>query len=129
MNAVWTLSRIDSIERTSLYVAAALCAGSLFFVSFSVSIGVAFGGLIVIVNFHWLRRLVERLMGNRREGKKALYGEYILKLLFFLVIPCAVIYFRKFLFDLNPVAFVIGLSTVFIAICVEGLAGVLKRER
>jgi hypothetical protein len=129
MNAVWTLSRIDSIERISFYVAVALCAGSLFFVSVSITIGVALGGLIVIVNFHWLRRLVERLMAKREKIKKALVGEYILKLLFFLAIPCAVIYFRKLLFDLNPVAFVIGLSTVFIAICVEGLAGVLKRER
>ncbi|NIQ40417.1 MAG: hypothetical protein GTN81_17805 [Proteobacteria bacterium] len=129
MNAVWTLTRIDSIERTSLYVVIALCAGSLLFLSLSITIGVALGGLIVIVNFHWLRRLVERLMAGKKDGKKALVGEYILKLLFFLAIPCAVIYFRKILFDLNPVAFVIGLSTVFIAICVEGLTGLLKRER
>jgi len=126
MNTVWSLSRIDSIERISLYVAAALCAGSLFFVSLSVTLGVALGGFIVVVNFRWLRRLIERAMAKGEGVKKTLYGEYLLKFLLFLAVPCGVIYYRKFLFDLNPLAFVVGLSTVFIAICVEGLRGVLK---
>jgi hypothetical protein len=129
MNPVWTLSRIDSIERTSLYVAGALCAGSLILASLSVTVGVALGALIVVVNFRWLRRLVERAMAKGGRVKKALYGEYALKLLFILAIPCGVIYYRKFLFDLNPLAFVVGLSTVFIAVCVEGLMGVVKGAR
>jgi len=129
VSAVWTISRIDSIQRTSLYVAAALCVGSLFFMSIPITVGVVLGGIIVIVNFRWLRRLVERLMVKKGEGKKTLYGEYVLKLLFFLAIPCGVIYYRKFLFDLDPLAFVVGLSTVFIAIFVEGLRGFLKKDR
>lgn len=129
MNAGWTLSRIDSIEKTNLYVAAALCAGSLFFASLSVTLGVALGGLIAVVNFRWLRRLIERAMAKGGGVKKTLYGEYALKLILFLAIPCGVIYYRKFLFDLNPLAFVVGLSTVFIAICLEGLRGVLKGVR
>lgn len=126
MNAVWTLSRIDSIERTNLYVAGGLCAGSLFFVSLSVTLGVALGALLVVINFRWLRRLVERAMTKGKGVKKTFYGEYALKSLLFLAIPCGVIYYRRFLFDLNPLAFVVGLSTVFVAICVEGLRGVLK---
>ncbi len=127
MSVVWTISRVDSIERTSFYVAVALCVGSLLFVSLPVTIGVGAGGFIVIVNFHWLKRLVERAMAEGGGVKKAIYGEYFLKLLLFLAVPCGVIYFRELLFDLNPFAFVVGLSTVFIAICVEGLRGVLKK--
>ncbi len=129
MTDVVSLSRIGSIERTSLYVAAVLCGGSLYFVSLSVTLGVALGGLLVIINFRWLRRLVERIVASKEGAKKALYGEYFLKLLFFIAIPCAVIYYRQFLFNLNPLAFVVGLSTVFFAICIEGLRGVLKGVR
>lgn len=129
MNPVWTLSRIDSIERTNLYVAGALCAGSLFFASLSVTLGVAVGALIVVINFRWLRRLVQRAMAKGGRVKKVLYGEYALKLLFILAIPCGIIYYREFLFDLHPLAFIVGLSTVFIAICVEGFMGLLKGVR
>ncbi len=129
VNAVWTISRVDSIERTSIYVAAALSAGSLFFVSLPVTLGVAVGGVIVIINFRWLRRLVERAMAKGEGAKKTLYGEYFLKLLLFLAVPCGVIYYREFLFDLDPLAFVVGLSTVFIAIFVEGLKDVFKGVR
>lgn len=127
MNGAQTLSRIDSIERTNLYVAGALCAGSLFFASLSVTLGVGVGAAIVVVNFRWLRRLVERAMTKGTRAKKTLYGEYVLKLLLFLAIPCGVIFYRKVLFDLNPLAFILGLSTVFIAVCVEGFKGFLKR--
>ena len=129
MNTAWTLSRIDSIERTNLYVAGVLCAGSLFFTSLSVTIGVALGAAIVVVNFRWLRRLVERAMDKGRKARKTLYGEYALKFLLFLAIPCGAIYYRKMLFDLDPLAFIVGLSTVFVAICVEGFRGVLKEAR
>ena len=61
--------------------------------------------------------------------KWCLYGEYALKLLLSLAVPCGVIYYRKLLFDLDPLGFVVGLSTVFIAICVEGLRGVFKETR
>jgi hypothetical protein len=129
MNPVWSLSRIDSIERTNLYVAGALCAGSLLFVSLSVTLGVALGSLIVVINFRWLRRLVERAMSKGQRAKKTLYGEYALKLLFFLAIPCGVIYYRRFLLDVDPLAFIVGLSTVFVAICVEGFRGYFKEAR
>lgn len=129
MNPVWTLSRIDSIERTNLYVAGALCAGSLFFVSLSVTLGVALGALIVVINFRWLRRLIERAMSKGQKTKKTLYGEYALKLVLFLAIPCGVVYYRKDLFDLDPLAFIVGLSTVFVAICVEGFRGYFKEAR
>ena len=129
MNGGLTLSRIDSIERTNLYVAGVLCAGSLVFASLPVTLGVGLGALIVVVNFRWLRRLVERAMAKRERAKKTLYGEYALKLLLSLAVPCGVIYYRKLLFDLDPLGFVVGLSTVFIAICVEGLRGVFKETR
>ena len=56
----------------------ALCAGSLLFVSLSVTLGVALGALIVVMNFRWLRRLVERAMSKGQKAKKTLYGEYVL---------------------------------------------------
>jgi hypothetical protein len=126
MNAVWTVSRIESIERTNLYVGGALCAGSLFFVSFPITLGVAIGALMVIVNFRWLRRLIERAMAKGGKRKKAVYLEYALKMLLFLAIPCLVVYYREFLFDLDPVALVVGISTVFIAIVIEGFKGWFK---
>jgi hypothetical protein len=129
MNSDWNLSRIDSIQRTSLYVVAAFCAGSLFFMSISVTLGVLLGGLTVVVNFRWLRSLIERAMAGGERGKRALYGEYLIKLLLFLAIPCGMIYYRRFLFNLNPLAFVVGLSTIFIAIFVEGIRGFLREVR
>ncbi|MBW2057462.1 MAG: ATP synthase subunit I, partial [Deltaproteobacteria bacterium] len=99
MNTAWTLSRIDSIERINLYVAGVLCAGSLLFRSLSVTIGVALGAFIVAANFWWLRRLVERAMAKGEGRKKSLYGQYVLKLLLFLVLPCAIVYYREYLFN------------------------------
>jgi hypothetical protein len=129
MNGAQTLSRVDSIERTNLYVAGALCAGSLFFASLSVTLGVGAGAAIVVVNFRWLRRLIERAMTKGTRAKKTLYGEYALKLLLFLVIPCGVIFYRRFLFDLDPLAFVVGLSTVFISVSIEGFRGFFRESR
>jgi hypothetical protein len=129
MTMVWTLSKIDSIERTNLYVAGALCAGSVYFLSLSVTLGVGLGAFIVVANFRWLRRLVERAMAKGGGLKKRVFGEYALKMVLFLVVPCAVVYYREYIFDINPVAFVVGLSTVFIAIFVEGIRGVFKEAR
>jgi hypothetical protein len=129
MTTVWTLSKIDSIERTNLYVAGALCGGSIYFLSLSVTLGVALGAFIVVANFRWLRRLVERAMAKGGGVKKRVFGEYALKMVLFFAIPCAVVYYRDFLFDLNPVAFVVGLSTVFIGIFVEGIRGVFRESR
>lgn len=130
MTAALTLSRIDAIERTSLYVAGVLCAGSLVFSSLAVTLGVALGALIVVINFRWLRRLVERaIAGGAQKRKKRLYAQYALKFFLFLAVPGAVVYYRRFLLDLDPLGFVVGLSTVFFAICVEGIKGVLDQVR
>jgi hypothetical protein len=121
-----TLSRIDSIEKMSIYIGAALAAGSLLFRSLPMTLGVVLGGLVVILNFRWLRRLIERALTKKGGLKKALYAEYALKLILFLGVVGVVVYYRKSLWDVDPLGFLVGLSTVFIAICVEGLRGALK---
>lgn len=84
---------------------------SLFWRSFSVTMGVLAGGVLVIINYRWLSRSLLRVLGDpNAASEKGFKRNYLFRLLF---IACA-IYLLLVRGGVHPLALVIGLSVVVI---------------
>lgn len=112
--------RLASLERTQWGVLALLSVGSLAFWDWRITLGVIIGGVIVIVNFKALRRIVE---GGFSEGaiSKAFFLKYAIKFLALIAAIAGVAFLLREI--INLVAFLVGLLTIFLAILVEGIRG------
>jgi nitrate reductase NapE component len=116
-------SRLTSIERNNTIILLVLTLGSLCCKSHTVTLGVLLGGVIVILNFWLLRRIVE---GGLRKSKNrpALVMSYFLKF----AALVAVIFWVIYSGIVDTLGFVVGLSTVFIGIALDGFVQVLKKS-
>ncbi len=69
------------LEITNWILLAVLVAGSLFLRSHRFSLGILFGGLISIINFHWLyRNLLSVFSKHLNRARAALMLRYYLRL-------------------------------------------------
>lgn len=112
--------RLASLERTQWFILSFLALGSLAFWDWRITLGVILGGVIIIVNFKALRRIVE---GGFSEGgiSKSFLLKYALKFLFLLAAVAGVAFLLRGV--INLVAFLVGLLTIFLAILAEGMRG------
>lgn len=89
-------------------------AGWLIFKSYTVFTGVWAGGLIGVINFKWLGRIVK---GALSQGGAARYTvKYLLKLSFVVIVSVLLIFFRV----IDPIAFVAGFTISVIAVSLLG---------
>lgn len=115
-----------TIEKKVIVVSMIIVAGSLAFYSLPVFLGALSGSLIVILNLLWLRRIVSKLLF---KGGKKLYIalQLVLKVLIIFAFVSGMIYFsiRGYL---NLWAFLLGLSTLFLGVLLEGLISLVRSE-
>ncbi len=102
-----------------------LIVGGILYHSLPVMLGLFLGGLIVVLNFYWLTRLVRRAFQERKKPTKIFFVKFGLKFFLLLAIVALVIYFTP----VHPIAFLIGLSVSVFGIMGDGLIGVLKKLR
>jgi hypothetical protein len=105
------------IEKRNLLILAALVLGSLYFLSFRITGSLLLGGAIAAGNFRLLCRVVEGLIARQKGEKKG--SIYPLILLKFLVL-LGVIGLVVVKFPIHAFAFLIGLSSIVLAIVSEG---------
>ncbi|MFH2012627.1 MAG: ATP synthase subunit I [Pseudomonadota bacterium] len=115
-------SRLTSIQRNNVIILLVLTLGSIFYRSFAVTMGVLLGGCIIILNFWFLRKIIEGGF-KKRDNAAAFAVSYFFKF----AALVAVIFFIIYSGIVNTLALVVGLSTVFISIALDGFIQVLKK--
>ncbi len=112
--------RLASLERTQWVILSLLSLGSLAFWDWRITLGVIMGGVIVILNFKALRKIIE---GEFSEGgiSKSFFFKYAIKFLSLLAAVGGVAFLLRGV--INLVAFLVGLLTIFLAILAEGIRG------
>lgn len=115
-----------NIEKRVILASLIVVGGSLIFYSLPVFLGTFLGSSIVIINLLWLRSIISRLLF---KGGKKLYTilQLILKVLIVFAFVAGMIYFSMKGF-LNIWAFLVGLSTLFLGVLLEGLISFLRSE-
>jgi Ca2+/Na+ antiporter len=83
---------------------------------------VILGGAVALLNFRWLRQIMERLIF---EKKRHYAFQVLIKFLALFVVLFLVIRYGR----VNPVAFLVGLSTLVMGIFFEVLRGSQKNNR
>ncbi len=100
-----------------------LAVGGAIFRTFPVILGIFLGGLIVVLNFFWLTRLIRRAFRDGGKPPKSFFVKFGLKFFLLLAIVAFVIYFTP----VNPIAFLAGLSVSVFGIMADGVIGVSKK--
>jgi hypothetical protein len=112
------------LEITNWILLAVLVAGSLFLRSTRFSLGILLGGLISIVNFHWLyRNLLSVFQKHLNRARAALMLRYYLRL----AITAIALYWIISRNLVDVIGLVIGLSVVVLNIVLTTLL-VLSRK-
>jgi ABC-type multidrug transport system fused ATPase/permease subunit len=104
--------KLLAIEKRSAQFLVLILLGSLWFQSWAVSLGLILGGGIALLNFRWLRRILGGyVFAHKKYSLFQLVGKFFaLLLVIFLVI--------RFV-RVNPLALVIGISTLVLGIVFE----------
>jgi hypothetical protein len=112
------------LEITNWILLAVLVAGSLLLQSSRFSLGILFGGLISIVNFHWLyRNLLSVFQKHLNRARAALMLRYYLRL----AVTAIALYWIISRNLVDVIGLVIGLSVVVLNIVLTTLL-VLSRK-
>jgi len=114
--------KLVSIEKRSAQFLILLLLASLWFQSGYISLGLILGGGVAIINFRWLWRIVEKVLFEQKKfyGIQALIKFILLAIVVFLILRYIAV---------NPVAFIVGLSTLVAGILFEALRESLPQER
>ena len=114
--------RLVAIEKRSAHFLILLLLASLWFQSCSISLGLILGGGVAILNFRWLWRIVEKVLFEQKKfyGIQALIRFILLGVVVFLVL--------RYL-PVNPIAFVVGTSTLVVGILFEVIRESPRPER
>ncbi len=114
--------QLTSLERTQWVILLLLSVGSLAFWDKKITIGVIMGGIIIILNFKALRRIIE---GGFSEGgisnPRSFFFKYSVKFLLLVAAVAGIAILLRGV--INLVAFLVGLLTIFLAILAEGIKG------
>lgn len=116
-------SRLASIEKKNLMILPVLTLGSIWCQSPRVTLGVLLGGGIAILNFWLLRRIIQGGLRSR-ENRPAFAISYVLKFTALAVVVYLIVCFHV----VDALGFVIGLSTLFVSIALDGFMQVLKKS-
>jgi hypothetical protein len=106
--------KLVSMEKRSAQILVLFLLASLWFQSWPVSLGLILGGGVALLNFRWLRRIMEKFL---LEKKKHSLLQFVLKFLFLLLVIFLLFRYGQ----VNPVAFILGVSTLVMGILFEVL--------
>ncbi|MGH7830415.1 MAG: ATP synthase subunit I [Candidatus Binatia bacterium] len=82
------------------------------------------GGLLTIINLRLWRIIVEALTGTRVISRRKLVGQILVKFFGLIgVLAVLILYFKP-----EPIPLLLGLSTVVVAIALEGISGLFKSQ-
>lgn len=113
------------LEITNWIILAALLVGSLLLGSARFSLGVLCGGLISVVNFHWLYRNLLNVFANQFiRAKSALMIRYYIRL----AVTAFVLYWVISGRHVDVIGLVIGLSVVFMNIVLTTILVLSKKN-
>jgi ABC-type multidrug transport system fused ATPase/permease subunit len=114
--------KLTAIEKRSAQILVLFFLASLWFQSWAVSLGIILGGGIALLNFRWLWRILsEYIFAGKRYSLFQLVGKFfVLLLVIFLVIRYV---------QVNPVAFVTGISALVFGIVIEAVRQSLRTHR
>jgi len=99
-----------------------LLLASLWFLNGSISLGLILGGGVAILNFRWLRLIMEKVFFHRQKI-------HILQLVIKFSVLAAVLFLILRYTRANPIALVVGVSTLFVSLFWEMLRPILQTER
>lgn len=118
---LWSLK---TIERATVVFAILFLVTSLYlWPSFSIAGGVVSGALVGFLNFKFLKKLVTRLLDveNRTTQGSRNGVNYFLKM----IVLIAIVGTLLLGLQVNPVAFLVGFSSIVLAIFYEGLKSLI----
>ncbi len=113
------------LEITNWIILAVLVIGSSLFGTFRFSLGILCGGLISVVNFHWLyRNLLSVFTNHLTRAKSAIMIRYYIRLAVTAFVLCWVISGKH----VDVIGLVIGLSVVFMNIVLTTILVLSKKN-
>jgi len=110
------------IEKRATLLLGLLLLASLWFLNGSISLGLILGGGVAILNFRWLRLIMEKVFFHRQKI-------HILQLVIKFSVLAAVLFLILRYTRANPIALVVGVSTLFVSLFWEMLRPILQTER
>lgn len=117
---------IHRVERIAIVFVAVATLLSLLFWPRAVFLGVATGGGLAAVNFYALRRILQGILqASGRNPAKQVMLAVLLTLKFGVLAACLFLIVKYVAVD--PVAFMVGISLVVLAIFIEGFCSVFRR--
>ena len=118
---------VQRVERISMVMVIMATLASLIAWQRPVFLGVGLGGVLAFANFHALRRILQGLFQSqgKRSGKQAALA--VLLTAKFGLLAASIFIVVRYL-PVEPLAFVAGMSTVVLAIFVEGIRVVLNES-
>jgi Ca2+/Na+ antiporter len=114
--------KLIAIEKRSAQILALFLLASLWFQNWSISWGLILGGGVALLNFRWLWQIMEKLVFEEKR-------HYVLQVLIKFLILALVLFLVIRYGRVNPVAFLVGLSTLVLGIFFEVFWGSLKNNR
>jgi steroid 5-alpha reductase family enzyme len=114
--------KLVAIEKRSAQFLILLLLASLWFQSWSISLGLILGGGVAILNFRWLWRIMEKVLFEQKK----FYG--IQALMKFILLVVVVLFVLRYL-AVNPIAFLAGISTLVVGILFEVIRESFRSER
>jgi len=114
--------KLAQIEKRSLQILGVLVLGSLIWRSWPVSLGLILGGAVALLNFRWLWYIMKKVLLEKKgmHGFQALLKFTALLFTFYLIFRFT---------GIHPVAFVVGISVLFMSILSETLGESLRHAR
>jgi phosphatidylserine synthase len=111
---------LNTLERVDLFTVLTMIAGSFFLKDPKITIGVSIGGLLMLVNFKLLRKILRKSFLNKKTA--IFYGLKFLGIIMAIIL--IVFTLKKWI---NLLAFAVGTLSFFISFWIVGLKN-LKRE-
>lgn len=113
-------TRLRAIERLNLVIAVAICLGSLVFWRRGVTYGAFLGAGLAVLNFWAIRRTSEAGLKTRSERKKLVLISLLIAKMGAMM---GVVYLVIRYLPIDVLAFIVGLSTLFVSIMIVSFRG------
>jgi hypothetical protein len=111
-----------SVEKRSVYILVFFLLASLWFQSGSILLGLILGAAVAILNFRWLWRIGEKVLFERRKIHS------LQALMKFIVLVFSVSFILLYA-QVDPIAFLVGTSTLVLGILFEFIWEPLRLAR
>ncbi len=114
----------QSLERNNLILVLVGTLVSCLFKKLGVTLSFVAGGMLTIINLRLLRLIVAALVGRRTLSKGKLVAQVLIKFVGMMgLLAVLMLVFRPV-----PIPFLLGLSTLVVAILIEGISGIFRSD-